>query len=111
MSSQLYRQLSGRSALAVLVSLIIGSGIFRVPRAVAAETGSVGAMMLCWVVGGIIALCGVLAVAELATMFPRAGGMYVYLREAYGDLPAFISSASNSLPASCAGRFDAVHLA
>jgi amino acid transporter len=88
--AQLHRQLSGRSALAVLVSIIIGSGIFRVPRAVAAETGSVGAMMLCWIVGGIIALCGVLAIAELATMFPRAGGMYVYLREAYGNLPAFM---------------------
>ena len=74
----------------MLVSLIIGSGIFRVPRAVAAETGSVGGMVLCWIVGGIIALCGVLAVAELASMFPRAGGMYVYLRESYGNVPAFM---------------------
>ena len=88
--AHLYRQLSGRSALAVLVSIIIGSGIFRAPRAVAAETGSVGGMMLCWIVGGIIALCGVLAVAELATLFPRAGGMYVYLRESYGNVPAFM---------------------
>ena len=88
--AQLIRQLGGRSALAVLVSLIIGSGIFRVPRAVAAETGRVGGMALCWIVGGIIALCGVLTVAELATMFPRAGGMYIYLRESYGNVPAFL---------------------
>jgi amino acid transporter len=87
---QLVRQLGGRSALAVLVSMIIGSGIFRVPRAVAAETGSVGAIALCWIVGGIIALCGVVTVAELASMFPRAGGMYVYLRESYGNVLAFL---------------------
>ena len=87
---QLSRQLSGRSALAVLVSITIGSGIFRVPRVVAAETGSVGGMMLCWIVGGIIALCAVLTLAELATMFPRAGGIYVYLREGYGSAVAFM---------------------
>jgi amino acid transporter len=88
--TQLPRQLGARSALAVLVSMIIGSGIFRVPRVVAEGTGSTGGIALCWIVGGIIALCGVLAVAELASMFPRAGGMYVYLRESYGDVPAFM---------------------
>lgn len=88
--AQLSRQLSGRSALAVLVSITIGSGIFRVPRMVAAETGSVGGIMLCWIVGGIIALCAVLTLAELATMFPRAGGIYVYLRESYGSVAAFM---------------------
>jgi amino acid transporter len=84
------RQLGPWSALAVLVGITIGSGIFRVPRGVAAATGSVGAMMLCWVIGGIVALCASLSVAELATMFPRAGGMYVFLREAYGDRVAFM---------------------
>lgn len=84
------RLLGGWSAMAVLVSMIIGSGIFRVPRTVAANTGSAGAIILCWIVGGAIALCGVLTVAELATMFPRAGGMYVYLREAYGQGMAFL---------------------
>lgn len=88
--AQLSRQLSARSALAVLVSITIGSGIFRVPRMVAAETGSAGGMMLCWIVGGVIALCGVLTIAELASMFTRAGGIYVYLRESYGDVPAFM---------------------
>ena len=69
---------------------MIGSGIFRVPAAAAAQTGSAGAMLLAWVVGGIVALCGALALAEVAALFPRAGGMYVYLREAYGPLTAFL---------------------
>src|SRR5215471_1384206 len=84
------RQLGVWSALAVLVNMVIGSGIFRVPRSVAAGAGSVEGIALCWIIGGIIALCAALSVAELATMFPRAGGMYVYLREAYGPLPAFM---------------------
>jgi amino acid transporter len=88
--NELSRRLGGGSALAVLISVIIGSGIFRVPRGVAAATGSPGAMLLCWVVGGVIAMCAALSVAELSTMFPRAGGMYVYLREAYGDRVAFM---------------------
>lgn len=89
-SAGLPRLLGGWSATAVLVSMIVGSGIFRVPRTVAANTGSAGAMIICWILGGVIALCGVLTVAELATMFPRAGGMYVYLREAYGQPIAFL---------------------
>ena len=89
-ATELPRQLGGWSALAVLLGAIIGSGIFRVPRVVAASTGSVTVVLLCWVVGGMVTLCGVLTVAELATMYPRAGGMYVYVREAYGRLPAFV---------------------
>ncbi|HEV8214882.1 MAG TPA: amino acid permease [Gemmatimonadaceae bacterium] len=88
--NDLARRLGAGSALAVLVSVIIGSGIFRVPRAIAAATGSPGAVLLCWVIGGIVTMCAALSVAELSTMFPRAGGMYVYLREAYGDRVAFM---------------------
>ncbi|HEX9940268.1 MAG TPA: amino acid permease [Longimicrobium sp.] len=78
------------SAAAAAVGLTIGSGIFRVPATVAAESGSVGAIALVWVLGGVITLCGALTVAELAAAFPRAGGIYVYLREAYGPLAAFL---------------------
>jgi amino acid transporter len=78
------------SAAAAAVGLTIGSGIFRVPATVAAESGSLGAIALVWVLGGIITLCGALTVAELAAAFPRAGGIYVYLREAYGPLAAFL---------------------
>lgn len=87
---RLPRQLGVWSAAAVLVGSTIGSGIFRVPSVAAAETGTVGAMALLWIVGAFVALCGVLTVAELATMFPRAGGVYVYLLEAYGPMPAFL---------------------
>lgn len=87
---RLPRRLGPWSTAAVTVGIMIGSGIFRVPAAAAAHTGSAGAMLLAWVVGGIVALCGALALAEVAALFPRAGGMYVYLREAYGPLTAFL---------------------
>lgn len=87
---RLPRRLGGWSTAAVTVGIMIGSGIFRVPAAAAAQTGSPGAMLLTWVVGGIVALCGALALAEVAALFPRAGGMYIYLREAYGPLTAFL---------------------
>src|SRR5215831_16885468 len=88
--NELARRLGPGSALAVYVSVTIGSGIFRVPRAIAAATGSPGSVLLCWVIGGIVTVCAALSVAELSTMFPRAGGMYVYLREAYGERVAFM---------------------
>ena len=84
------RRLGLFSAAAVLVGSTIGSGIFRVPSTVAGHVGSVGAMALLWVVGAIVALFGALTLAELAVLFPRAGGIYVFLREAYGPLPAFL---------------------
>lgn len=84
------RRLGVWSAAAAAVGLTIGSGIFRVPATVAAESGSVGAIALVWVLGGVITLCGALTVAELAAAFPRAGGIYVYLREAYGPMAAFL---------------------
>jgi basic amino acid/polyamine antiporter, APA family len=78
------------SAAAILVGSTIGSGIFRVPSTVAMEAGTLGAISLLWILGGAVALAGALTLAELATMYPRAGGLYVYLREAYGPLPAFL---------------------
>ena len=84
------RNLGVWSAAAAAVGLTIGSGIFRVPSIIAAESGSVGAVALVWVLGGVITLCGALAVGELAATFPRAGGIYIYLREAYGPLTAFL---------------------
>jgi amino acid transporter len=78
------------SAIAIVVGSMIGSGIFRVPSATAAQVGTPGGMMLVWVVGGLVALCGALTIAELAALYPRAGGIYVYLNEAYGSLTAFL---------------------
>jgi amino acid transporter len=69
---------------------MIGSGIFRVPAVAATTTGQPTALLLVWVAGGLVAMCGALALAEVAALYPDAGGMYVYLREAYGPLTAFL---------------------
>jgi basic amino acid/polyamine antiporter, APA family len=89
-AERLPRRLGLWSAVAVLVGTTIGSGIFRVPSTVAADVGSLGAMALIWVLGALVALFGALTLAELAAIFPRSGGIYVFLREAYGPLPAFL---------------------
>jgi APA family basic amino acid/polyamine antiporter len=78
------------SSVAVLVGVTIGSGIFRVPATVAAELQAPGPAMLCWALGGLIALAGALTVAELAAAMPRSGGIFAYLLECYGPLPAFL---------------------
>jgi APA family basic amino acid/polyamine antiporter len=78
------------SAVAILVGSVIGSGIFRSPAAIADRVPNATAMMLVWVAGGAFALCGALTVAELSAAFPRSGGPYVYLKEAWGRLPAFL---------------------
>jgi len=90
MSEKLLRRLGLGSAIAVVMGSMIGSGIFRIPGAIAAYTGTVEAMMLVWVAGGLVTLCGALALAEVAVLFPKAGGIYVYLHEAYGRLTAFL---------------------
>jgi amino acid transporter len=89
-SDQLPRRLGLWATTAVVVGTIIGSGIFRVPAAVAAEVGSSTAIVLVWVLGGVISLCGALALAELAAALPQSGGVFVYLRQAYGPLIAFL---------------------
>ena len=75
---------------AIVVGAIIGSGIFRVPAAVAGAVGTPGAIAAVWVLGGVISLCGALTIAELAAAFPRSGGVYVHLREIYGPGVAFL---------------------
>jgi basic amino acid/polyamine antiporter, APA family len=90
---RLPRRLGVWSAGAVLVGLCIGSGIFRVmggETGIAARAGTAGAISMVWVIGAIVALFGALTIAELAVMFPRSGGIYVFLREGYGRLPAFL---------------------
>jgi amino acid transporter len=89
-AERLPRRLGLISATAVLVGTTIGSGIFRVPASVAAEVGTVGAIALLWVLGAVVAVFGALTIAELAALYPRSGGIYVFLREGYGPLPAFL---------------------
>src|SRR3954467_7539783 len=84
------RVLGPLEALCVVVGTVIGSGIFIVPATVARDVPFLGGIALVWVVGGLFSAAGALTLAELGAMYPRAGGPYVYLRAAYGDLPAFL---------------------
>jgi amino acid transporter len=87
---RLPRRLGLGSAVAVLVGSTIGSGIFRVPATVAGQLGASGPALLGWILGGLIALFGALTLAELAGALPRSGGVFAYLLEAFGPLPAFL---------------------
>ena len=84
------RSLGPWGATAVVVGVTIGSGIFRVPATVAAQLHAPGPAMLCWLLGGLVSLCGALSVAELGAALPRSGGIFAYLLECYGPLPAFL---------------------
>ncbi len=77
-------------AIAIVVGNTIGSGIFAKPGRIAAEAGDFGLIISIWGVGALLCVLGALCIAELSVMLPRAGGLYVYLREAYGRLPAFL---------------------
>ena len=87
---RLPRNLGLWSAVAVLVGSTIGSGIFRVPATVAAQLEAPGPFVLVWVLGGIFALFGALTYAELAAALPRSGGVFAFIYEAFGPLPAFL---------------------
>jgi basic amino acid/polyamine antiporter, APA family len=87
---RLPRSLGPWGATAVVVGVTIGSGIFRVPATVAAQLHAPGPAMLCWLLGGLISLCGALSVAELGAAFPRSGGIFAYLLESFGPVPAFL---------------------
>ena len=76
--------------IAVSVGVAIGSGIFRVPATIAAQLQAPGTILVCWVLGGVVALCGALTVAELAGALPRSGGIFAYLLESYGPPTAFL---------------------
>jgi basic amino acid/polyamine antiporter, APA family len=77
-------------ATAIVVGTIIGSGIFLVPQEMMRAVGSARMVYLAWIVGGVLTLFGAMTYAELGAMMPRAGGEYVFLRNAYGDIPAFL---------------------
>jgi len=83
------RALSLRDAIA-LVLTVIGTGVFLKTAPMAQLVGSPSKVLLAWLAAGILSLAGALTYAELGAMMPKAGGEYVFLREAYGDLPAFL---------------------
>ena len=85
------RRLGPLDGAAIIVSNVIGSGILFTPPQVAANVPHPGLFLTTWLAGGALALAGALAYAELAALRPRAGGEYVYLREAYGSLAGFLT--------------------
>src|SRR5438034_3700739 len=86
----LVRALGPLMAIAVVVGTVIGSGVFKKPQVVASNVPYFGLAALVWVLGGLLALLGALALAEIAVLYPRAGGNYVFLREGYGRLAGFL---------------------
>lgn len=89
--NELTRDIGLFSATVLVVANMIGTGIFTTSGFIMAELGSPVALLLCWIFGGIFALCGALCYGELGAAFPHAGGEYVYLREGFGKLTAFLS--------------------
>jgi basic amino acid/polyamine antiporter, APA family len=89
-SSELPRVLNASHATSMVVGIIIGSGIFLVPREMMAAVGSSATVYAVWIVGGLLSLFGAMTYAEISASRPKYGGEYAFLREAYGDLTAFV---------------------
>jgi APA family basic amino acid/polyamine antiporter len=90
-SPGLERRLGPLDAAAIIVANVIGGGILFFPPGIAANTPNTWLFLSTWIAGGFLAFCGAMAYAELAALRPRAGGEYVYLREAYGGLAGFLT--------------------
>src|ERR671932_2634170 len=84
------RRLGLLGAVAVLIGSTIGSGIFRSPAAIADRLPGPLPLLAVWVTGGMFALCGALTLAEVGGALPYTGGVYVFIREGWGRLPAFL---------------------
>lgn len=99
---RLRRTLRTADGLAVVVGIMVGSGIFRTPGLVAARLGRPELTFVVWVLGGALGLLGALVFAELSTRHPEAGGKYVYAREAFGPRAGFVVGWSEALGTYCA---------
>lgn len=89
-TTTLMRGINPTAAIAMVVGSMIGSGIFIVPADIARQVGSPGLLLAVWAVTGIVTVMGALTQGELAAMYPRAGGQYVYLREGLSPLWGFL---------------------
>jgi len=89
-SASLVRRLGLFDSIALIIGVMIGSGIFLVPGSVARQVASLSGVIAVWVVGGILSIFGGLALAELGSSMPTAGGLYVYIERAYGRFAGFI---------------------
>lgn len=89
--TELQRTISRNDVALLVVGSVIGSGIFLVPGGVLTQSGgSVGLAMVAWLFGGVLSLLGALTYGELGAMQPHAGGLYLYIRDAFGPLLAFL---------------------
>ena len=77
-------------AIAIIVGIVVGAGIFKTPSMVAGVTGDVGWLIVAWVLGAVVSLAGALCYAELATTYPHAGGDYHFLTRAFGRHASFL---------------------
>jgi len=89
------RQIGLYAATAITVGNIIGSGIFRSPHSVAQQLGTLPVVLAAWILGGVLSLAGSLVLAELAVAHPKTGGLYVFIRESFGDLWGFVFGWAN----------------
>ena len=89
--TELKRTLGLRDLVLIVIGTVIGSGIFIVPATTLQQAGgSVSVALLVWLVAGVLSLLGALTYGEMGAMNPDAGGLYVYIRDAFGELPAFL---------------------
>ena len=88
--TELPRVLGLTDSILLVAGVVIGSGIFLATGIMATDLPSAPLLLFAWAAGGALSLAGALAYAELGAMMPQAGGQYVYLREAYGDLAGFL---------------------
>jgi basic amino acid/polyamine antiporter, APA family len=93
----LVRAIGLGSAILIVIGSVVGSGIFLTTGGMAAIIPSATLLLTAWVLGGLLSIAGGLTYAELGAMFPRSGGVYVFLQEAYGPLPAFLYGWSSLL--------------
>lgn len=103
MTITLVRGLGLLAATAIVVGDVIGTGVFLKARVMTCNVGTPGMVVTVWVVGGLLSLAGALTYAELAVMMPRAGGEYVFIREAYGRLWGFLYGWTRFFVASTGG--------
>lgn len=101
---QLKRQLGLWNGVGMIVGIMIGSGIFVSPGNVVRYSGSVGMSLMVWVGTGLLSMTGALCYAELGTMIPKSGGSYIYIYEALGSVPAFLTMWINMIILSPASR-------
>ena len=91
LNSKLVRTLNRRDLTLLVVGSMIGSGIFFAPAIIDRQLqGASGLVLLAWIAGGALSFCGALTLAELTTMKPEAGGLYIFIRDCFGPLPAFL---------------------